>query len=70
MAVPFTVQSVRPITRVDSQGNLQEYYEIWFTTESKQSSYVRVPQSASKDDILRAVSEAAAKIEAIMQVSG
>ena len=35
MAVPFTVQSVRPITRVDSQGNLQEYYEIWFTTESK-----------------------------------
>jgi hypothetical protein len=69
MTLQFTVQSIRPITRVDAQGNLQEYYEIWFTTASNQSSYVRVPQTANKDEIVKAVTDAVAKIEAIMQIS-
>ena len=66
MAAAFTVQSVRPSTRLDNQGNLQEYYEIWFTTAKNQTSYVRVLQSASQDDMVKAVADAAAKIDALM----
>jgi len=66
----YTVNTVRPTTRVDAQGNLQEYYEIWFTTESGQSSYVRVIQSLDKNSIRKQVDEAASKIDALMQPGG
>jgi len=65
MAQDYEVTAVRTSTRVSETGELVDFYEVYFTTSAGDSSYVRVPRTATADEMIEAVETEARKLLAL-----
>lgn len=68
MAQDYEITSIRTASRVTARGDIEDIYEIYFTTKHGDSSFVRVAATLPKDEIQRLVDEAAQKLIAIREL--
>lgn len=61
----YEITSIRTSTRIDEQGILVDYLEIYFKTADGDASFLRVPKAFSADEIKRVLADEAEKLLAL-----
>jgi len=61
----YEVTNIRTSTRIDVQGALVDFYEVYFTTRTGDSSFVRVPRELPVAEMERLVADEAKKLIAL-----
>ncbi len=62
MAALYEVNTIRPATRINQQGELVDEYEVFFTTAKGDSSFIRVTRTMSAQDMAAAIEAEARKL--------
>jgi len=65
MATEYEVTTIRPATRVNERGELVDEYEVYFTTSSGDSSFVRVARSLTATEMTKLIESEAKKLLAL-----
>ncbi len=65
MAALYEVNTIRPATRINQQGDLVDEYEVFFTTAKGDSSFVRLSRTMSAQDMAAAIEVEAKKLMAL-----
>lgn len=59
----YKVTDIVKRTSITREGEVEEFYEVYFETKSGIKSSITVPVKAKKEEIEKAVSEEAEKLE-------
>jgi len=65
----FRVVDMVKRTGIDKQGNVNEYYEIYFETKSGVTSSITVPVNMSSEEIEKLITQEAEKIEKVFHLT-